>query len=88
MIQAEVNFTNPTKYSASIPWVDIAIEKNGTTIGHATVANATISTGKNKNIVAKAVWEPEAASGKKGARVGKELLSQYISGTSRLRDDK
>ena len=80
VIQAEVNFTNPTKYSATIPFVDISIEKNGTTLGHAQVINATIVPGKNTNVVAKAFWQPGVASGNDGIKVGKELLSQYISG--------
>ena len=80
VIQASVNFTNPTNYSATVPYVDISIEKNGSTIGHAQVTNATIVPGKNSNIIAKAQWEPSVAGGKEGAKVGKELLSQYISG--------
>lgn len=80
VIQAEVNFTNPTNYSATIPFVNIAIEKNGTTIGHATVANAMIVAGKNRNVMVCANWEPAIASGPKGDAVGRELLSQYISG--------
>jgi uncharacterized membrane protein len=81
VIQAEVNFTNPTNYSATIPFSDISIEKNGTAIGHARVENATIVAGKNHNIMARAVWEPKIAGGKDGMKVGRELLSQYISGT-------
>jgi hypothetical protein len=80
VIQAKVNFTNPTNYSATVPYVDIIIEKNGTAIGHAKLEHATIVPGKNAGVVARAVWEPGLASGKKGAKVGRELLSQYISG--------
>jgi hypothetical protein len=80
IIQAEVNFTNPTKYSATIPYLDIMIETNGTNVGHAKLMNATIGPGNNTGLIVQAVWEPEVAGGKKGVKVGKELLSQYISG--------
>ena len=80
LIQASVNFTNPTNYSATIPYVNISIEKNGSTIGYANVANATIVPGKNVHVLARAEWKPSVAGGKEGAKVGKELLSQYISG--------
>lgn len=80
VIQASVNFTNPTNYSATVPFVDISIEKNGSTIGHAQVTNAKIVPGQNTNIIARATWEPSVVGGKKGEKIGQELLSQYISG--------
>jgi hypothetical protein len=84
VIQASVNFTNPTNYSATVPFVDISIEKNGSTIGHAQVTNATIVPGRNTNIIARAQWEPSVVGGREGERIGKELLSQYISGYTTL----
>lgn len=36
--------------------------------------------GNNSNIVVDAVWDPLTYSGEKGAHIGRELLSQYISG--------
>ncbi|KIW05432.1 uncharacterized protein PV09_03942 [Verruconis gallopava] len=79
VLKAEVNFTNPTNYSASIPFARISIEKNGTTIGNAKVENATIVPGQNERQVVTASWQPNL-SGNKGITVGRDLISQYISG--------
>ena len=79
-LQGKVNLTNPTQYSATIPYVDINILANDTILGHATVRNVKIVPGNNTNVTVQAVWDP-AARGPEGAAIGRELLSQYISGT-------
>ncbi|KAJ9642434.1 hypothetical protein H2199_004815 [Coniosporium tulheliwenetii] len=80
ILQAEVNFTNPTEYSATVPYVNVNILNNGTVLGQATAKDVVVVPGPNKNIVVEVLWDPLASSGKKGAAVGRELLSQYISG--------
>jgi hypothetical protein len=79
-LQAEVNFTNPTNYSATVPYVDIMILTNGTLLGHATARNVAVVPGKNERIVVQAVWEPGVVGGEEGAKMAREFLSQYISG--------
>jgi hypothetical protein len=79
-LEARVNFTNPTEYTATIPYINIHIVNNGSIIGDATIKNATIRRGNNTNILAQATWDPTTFGGKKGARIGRELLSQYVSG--------
>jgi hypothetical protein len=78
-LQGKVNFTNPTQYSATIPYVDINILAKNTILGHATINNVKIVPGNNTNITVQAVWDP-SAQGSEGAAIGRELLSQYISG--------
>jgi len=39
-----------------------------------------VSTGNNTNILVEATWNPRGFGGDKAAKVGRELLSQYISG--------
>ncbi len=80
VFQASVNFTNPTKYSAHVPYVSINILSNGTVVGQAKVRNASIVSGANTNVVVEALWDPVKFSGEKGRSAGRELLSQYISG--------
>ena len=75
-----VNITNPTNYSATVPYIDINILNNGTLLGHATAQNVSVIPGRNENIAVKALWDPVTPSGKHGLDVGRELLSQYISG--------
>ena len=79
-LQAHVNFTNPTEYSAEVGYFNIHILNNGSVIGDATAKNIKVSTGNNTNILVEATWDPTAFGGEKGAAVGTELLSQYISG--------
>jgi len=79
-INALANFSNPTEYSATIPYADIHILVNGSLLGHATTRNIKVGPGKNTNIPVTAVWEPSKLGGQVGRQVGVELLSQYLSG--------
>jgi len=85
-ISALVNFTNPTEYFATVPYIDINILVNGTLLGHATAKSVAVAPGENVNLPVTAIWDPSAMGGEKGRAVGVELLSQYISGKcSRMR---
>ncbi|KAF2720834.1 hypothetical protein K431DRAFT_285532 [Polychaeton citri CBS 116435] len=79
-IAANVNITNPTRYSATIPFADVHILANGSLIAHATVRNMSLVPGNNTGLVASAVWSPLELGGKEGHEIGREFLSQYISG--------
>jgi len=79
-LQAHVNFTNPTEYTAHIPFVNIHILNNGSIIGDATLQNVDVVQGNNSNILVQATWDPTTFGGEEGAKIGRELLSQYISG--------
>lgn len=79
-LEAKINITNPTEYSAIVPYVNIKLLSNGTEIGHATARNIAVVPGPNHNILVEAFWDPLTPSGQKGIAQGKELLSQYISG--------
>lgn len=78
---ANVNFTNPTKYTAEVPYADIYILTNSTIMGHVTARDLYIGPGNNTNILVEAVWDPLGMSGTDGKAVGRELLSQWLSGT-------
>ena len=79
-IEAKVNMTNPTNYSAIVPYVNINMLSNGTVLGFAVARNVKVVPGQNDNIPVVATWEPARFGGEKGLKVGRELLSQYISG--------
>ncbi|PMD43995.1 hypothetical protein L207DRAFT_453339, partial [Hyaloscypha variabilis F] len=79
-LQAHVNFTNPTEYTAHIPFINIHILNNGSIIGDATLQNVDVIQGNNTNILVQATWDPTTFGGEEGAKIGRELLSQYISG--------
>ena len=80
-LQATVNFTNPTDYSVHVPYMDVKFLNNGSVLGHGTVRNMSIVPGQNNNIVAEALWAPWVEDGERGAKIARELLSQFISGT-------
>lgn len=79
-IFALVNFTNPTEYSASVPFADVHILCNGSILGHGTVQSIHVKPGENHNVPVTAVWDPRRAGGEDGHNIGIELLSQYLSG--------
>ena len=83
-IEAVVSFTNPTNYSATIPFFDINVLTNGTLLGNATAKNVKVVPGRNENLLVSAKWDPQNLSGKEGLDVGRELLSQYVSGAISL----
>ena len=75
--EAKINITNPTEYSAVVPYVNIKLLSNDSEIGHATARNVTVVPGKNHDILVEALWDPKSP---RGRAQGSELLSQYISG--------
>jgi hypothetical protein len=77
---ARVNFTNPTEYTARVPYININILSNGSIIGQATAEDVNVSKGENVNLLVTVVWDPRALGGKEAERIGRHLLSQYISG--------
>ncbi|KAK4154135.1 hypothetical protein C8A00DRAFT_14719 [Chaetomidium leptoderma] len=78
-LRASVNITNPTPYSAHVPFISIYIESNGTIIGEALAEDLDIKPGNNTNLAISAIWNP-SMGGEKGVQHGRDLLSAYISG--------
>ncbi|KAI1639368.1 hypothetical protein F4809DRAFT_595936 [Biscogniauxia mediterranea] len=78
-IQAVVNITNPTPYTAHIPFINVHVLKNGSIVGDATVENVDITKGLNTDVVVTAKWNP-SMGGTEARRIGRDLISQYISG--------
>lgn len=78
-VRVLANVTNPTPYSAHVPLVNVHILCNGSVIGEVTAEDLDITTGNNTNLVITAKWEP-SLGGTQGKLVGRDLLSQYISG--------
>lgn len=74
-----MNVTNPTPYTAYAPYFDVHVMNNDTVLGHATVENIDVVQGVNSDLLVTAKWEP-SASGSNGRHVGRELISQYLSG--------
>ncbi|KAK2793513.1 hypothetical protein FQN52_001099 [Onygenales sp. PD_12] len=80
LVEVKVNFTNPTEYSADIPYINLHIARNNTSIGQTTARNLSISPGVNSGIRISALWNPSQSGGKEGVNIGRDLLSRYVSG--------
>ncbi|CAG8982435.1 hypothetical protein HYALB_00007114 [Hymenoscyphus albidus] len=78
--EARVSFTNPTDYTAQVPFVNIHVLNNGSILGDATAENVTVIKGNNTNLLVRATWNPSKFGGDKAQEIGRELLSQYVSG--------
>ncbi|KAB5528173.1 hypothetical protein GE09DRAFT_1150615 [Coniochaeta sp. 2T2.1] len=79
-LTALVNITNPTPYSATVPYVGIHIlTANGTLVGEATAENLAVVPGNNTNLLVRALWNP-SWSGDVGVDLGRDLISGYLSG--------
>lgn len=78
-IKATANLTNPSPYSAHIPFISVHVLSNGTVVGEAMAKNLDIRHGENTNVIVLATWNP-SMGGADGRTRGRNLLSQYISG--------
>ncbi|KAL5389076.1 hypothetical protein PMIN06_009599 [Paraphaeosphaeria minitans] len=79
-LTANVNITNPTNYSATVPYFNINLLVNKTVVGQVTAKDIEVHPGNNTNLLVTAIWDPFTHSGAKGKEIGRQLLSQYISG--------
>ncbi|RVD80257.1 uncharacterized protein DFL_008158 [Arthrobotrys flagrans] len=77
-MSAKVTFTNPTNYTATIPYLNILFTKNGTILGNGTIVNAAVGLGVNQ-VAVEAFWAP-ADCGEEARAVGMALLGEYVSG--------
>jgi len=78
-LQAMVNVTNPTPYSATVPYVSVHLFSNGSLVGEAWARDVEVKQGKNTNLVVSATWRP-AMGGEEGRRKGRDMISRYLSG--------
>jgi hypothetical protein len=75
-----VNFTNPTQYSATVPFIDLLILHNDTAVARLTARNLSVVPGNNSYVPFDFFWCPFNLSGIDGVEAGRELFSSYISG--------
>ncbi|KAI1388322.1 uncharacterized protein F4822DRAFT_242048 [Hypoxylon trugodes] len=78
-LQALINMTNPTPYTAHVPYVNVHVINNGSILGSATVENLDVVKGPNTNVLVTAKWNPPMG-GDRGRKIGRNLISQYLSG--------
>lgn len=79
-ISTRVNFTNPTDYSATVPYADALVIFNDTAVAHVVVRNFSVVPGNNTNATVEFSWNPLKTGGKDGVDAGRKLISSFISG--------
>lgn len=82
LVSTQANFTNPTNYSATVPFVDLLILYNDTAVAHITARNFSVVPGNNSYVPIDVFWCPFDAAGVDGVEAGRALFSSYISGQS------
>lgn len=80
LVHTQANFTNPTNYSATVPFVDLLVLYNDTSVAHITAHNISVGPGNNSYVPIDLFWCPLDAAGVDGVEAGRALLSSYISG--------
>ncbi|KAG0156883.1 hypothetical protein PDIDSM_4066 [Penicillium digitatum] len=80
LVHTAANFTNPTNYSATVPFVDLLVLYNDTSVAHITAHNISVGPGNNSYVPIDLFWCPLDAAGVDGVEAGRALLSSYISG--------
>lgn len=78
------NITNPTNYSATVPYVNINVSNNGTVLAQAIASNLEFAPGPNDNIPIEVQWDPSRFGGEEGAHNARELISRYLSSMRQL----
>ncbi|WEW55461.1 hypothetical protein PRK78_000892 [Emydomyces testavorans] len=79
-LQAAINFTNPTNYSANIPYIDMRLVYNGSNVAHVMGRKLSVFPGDNSFVNVEGLWNPADTRGGDGVIAGRELISRYVSG--------
>ncbi|KAA8649121.1 hypothetical protein EYZ11_000666 [Aspergillus tanneri] len=82
VVKAKVNITNPSPYSASVPFVDLLLIYNATKVAHITGRDLMLVPGVNTGLSLDLEWSPLDLDGPTGQNAGRELISQYVSGSN------
>jgi hypothetical protein len=79
LVKTRVNVTNPTPYSASVPYADFMMLYNGTKVAHITALDIALASKADATVHVDIMWEP-SEGGEDGVEAGREFLSKCVSG--------
>ncbi|KAJ5105442.1 hypothetical protein NUU61_002789 [Penicillium alfredii] len=82
VVLARLNFTNPTSYAATVPFVDLLVLHNDTAVAHVVARNISVVPGNNTDVSVDFLWSPLNTGGSHGVEAGRALLSAYVSGSN------
>ncbi|KAF3491886.1 uncharacterized protein GIQ15_01403 [Arthroderma uncinatum] len=80
LARANVNFTNPTNYTAHIPYINIKLVHNSSDVAHIIGHNVHVGPGQNSGVQIDALWNPLESGGEEGVAAGRDLVSKCVSG--------
>lgn len=80
LVESKVNFTNPTLYTADIPYVSVHLVSNGHVLATATVEGLQMHRGNITNANARVLWDPVGLGGPRAQAEANLLISNYLSG--------
>ncbi|KAK2875371.1 hypothetical protein FQN49_001642 [Arthroderma sp. PD_2] len=80
LARANVNFTNPTNYTAHIPYINIKLVHNSSDVAHIIGHNLHVRPGQNTGVEIDALWNPLESGGDQGSAAGRDLVSKCVSG--------
>ncbi|KAI1433213.1 hypothetical protein GGR50DRAFT_518441 [Xylaria sp. CBS 124048] len=77
-LQASINLTNPTPYTAYVPFFNVNFFANDSILGNGTIQNADLRLGSDNSFPVTVTWNP-TKGGPASRLVGRDLISQYLS---------
>ncbi|ATY62084.1 hypothetical protein A9K55_009065 [Cordyceps militaris] len=79
-LECAVNFTNPTPYKASVPFINLHFFSGDDILGDVTVQDLLVGQGNVTNVTVSASWDPAGLGGERSRLAGRKLISDYLSG--------
>ncbi len=79
-LECAVNFTNPTQYTASVPYINLHIVSGDNILGNVTVQDLLVGQGNVTDVTVSASWDPAGLGGDTSREAGRKLISDYLSG--------
>lgn len=79
-LECTVNFTNPTPYQASVPYISLHIASNDSILGEVNVRDLLVGQGNVTDVTVSATWDPAGLGGETSRAAGRKLISDYLSG--------
>ncbi|TQV91477.1 pre-rRNA processing protein [Cordyceps javanica] len=79
-VECVVNFTNPTPYSASIPYINLHVISEGNILADVTMQDLLVGQGNVTDVTVSASWDPKGFGGDASREAGRRLISKFLSG--------
>ena len=79
-METTVNMKNPTPYTATAPYVNIHVLRDGVVIGDAVARDIDLRLGDNDGMVIQSTLDPVGFGGPDAQKLGRQLISDYVSG--------